>query len=272
MSETESTEITEGTESTEIAETAVLSVEPEAAPVGVEPEPELKSKPRRRIRGTTLLTAAVVLGVLGGVATGYVVQWTRPPTPLSPLAGSQPAYKPVGVYQGIAPAMLPASQDDATLTDGDLTKLLLPVPSGASTDDSVWVDQLIDPEEDAALCTTNQASCLTYDYNQGVDSIADTNWTQNGFHVEIRIYRMAPGESASVLSWTSSDTGAANQIPMPAGIDASGDEFRDSYGDNDDNAYAAHGDLVVEFWVSSLTKTPNPSLIDGLITQQMGRL
>jgi hypothetical protein len=252
------------TENTEIVETAVPAVDAAA--------PEARAKPKRRIRGSTLLTAAVVLGVLGGVATGYVVQWTRPATPLPSLAGSQPAYKPVGVYAGVAPAMLPASQDDATFTDGDLTKLLLPVPSGASTDDSVWVDQLIDPEEEAALCTTDQASCLTYDYSQDVAAIADTNWTQDGFQVEIRMYRMAPGESTNARSWATDDTGSANQIPVPAGIDASGYEFLDTYGDNDDNAYAAHGDLVVEFWVSSPSKTPNPSLIDGLITQQMGRL
>jgi hypothetical protein len=301
MSETESTEITESTESTEIAGTAVLSVEPvepvepvasvaSAAPAapaapapapvwaGIatapesEPESELQPKPKRRIRGTTLLTAAIVLGVLGGVATGYVVQWMRPATPLPSLAGSQPAYKPAGVYQGVAPAMLPASQDDATITDGDLTKLLLPVPSGASTDDSLWLDQLVDPEEVAQLCTTDEASCLTNDYSQGVEAIADTNWTQDGFHVEIRIYRMARGQSSTARSWASNDTDSANQIPMPTGIDSSGYEFRDSYGDNDDNAYAAHGDIVVEFWVSSPTKTPNPSMIDGLITQQMGRL
>jgi hypothetical protein len=33
-----------------------------------------------------------------------------------------------------------------------------------------------------------------------------------------------------------------------------------------------HGDLVVDFWVTSPTTVPNPSIIDNLITQQMGRL
>ena len=259
----------------EVAPALETEAEAEAeaeAGIDAEAEVEADAKPKRRIRNTTLFAAAVVLGVLGGVGTGYGIQYSRQPTPLPSLTGSQPAYAPVGVYQGVAPAMLPASQDDATLTDGDLTKLLLPVPAGASTDDSDWVDQLVDPEEIAQYCTGSQASCLTYDYAQGVDEIGDTNWEQNGFQIEIRIYRMTAGDSSNARSWSSDDSDGSNTIPMPAGIDGSAYEFYDSNDDNDDNAFAVHGDLVVGFWVTSPTVVPNPSLIDGLITQQMGRL
>jgi hypothetical protein len=231
-----------------------------------------EAKPKRRIRSTTLFTAAVVLGVLGGVGTGYGIQYSRPATPLPPLAGSQPAHAPTSVYQGVAPAMLPASQDDATLTDGDLTKLLLPVPAGASTDDSDWVDQLVDSEEIAQYCVGSQSSCLTNDYAQGVNEIADTNWSQNGFQIEIRIYRMAAGDSDNARSWAEDEADVPTTISMPTGIQGSGHEFYDTNDDNDDNAFAVHGDLVVGFWVTSPSVVPNPSLIDGLITQQMGRL
>ena len=225
-----------------------------------------------KIRTGTLFTAAVVLGVLGGVGTGYAVQYARPATPLPSLAGSQPAYAPVGVYQGVAPAMLPASQDDAALTDGSLTSLLLPVPSGATTDDTLWVDQEVDPVEVAELCTSaDQVSCLSRFYQDDVTAIADTNWEQNGFHVEIRIYRVAPGQSDTARSWAEDDDSESNLISMPNGIEATGYEGFDAYGDNTDNAIAVHGDLVVNFWVSSPSKTPNPSTIDGLITQQLGR-
>jgi len=244
-----------------VAETGI----PEEAPVVPVPR-------KRRIRTTALFAAAVVLGVLGGVGTGYAVQYSRPATALAPLAGSQPAYAPAAVYQGLAPAMLPAAQDDATLTDGDLTKLLLPVPAGASTADSVWVDQMVDPEEVAQYCADDEVSCLNRDYSAGVAAIADTNWSQNGFYVEIRIYRMEPGQSTDARSWADGDNDESNQIPLPSGIDASGYEFFDSNSDNDDNAFAVHGDLVVEIWVTSPTQVPNPSLIDGLLTQQMGRL
>jgi len=285
-------EIEQETETTEIvgaAESAATADElgaPEAAEVPTEVVPieeieeaasvaeakPTEAKPKRRIRSTTLFTAAVVLGVLGGVGTGYGIQYARPATPLPSLAGAQPAYAPSAVYQGVAPAMLPAAQDDATLTDGDLTKLLLPVPAGASTDDDLWVDQLVDIEEVAQLCTRSQATCLTYDYAQDMDAAADTSWEQGGFNVEIRMYRMAAGESGNARNWASGDSGEANQIPIPAGIDGSAYEFFDTNNDNDDNAYAVHGDLVVEIWVTSPSQVPNPSLIDGLLTQQMGRL
>jgi hypothetical protein len=227
----------------------------------------------RKIRTGTLFTAAAVLGVLGGVGTGYAVQYARPATPLPSLAGSQPAYAPVGVYQGAAPATLPASQDDAALTDGSLTNLLLPVPPGATTDDSLWVDQEVDPVEVAELCTSaDQVSCLSRFYKDDVTAIADTNWEQNGFHVEVRINRMAPGQSDTARSWAEDDDSESNQISLPNGVDGSGYEGADQYGDNTDNATIVHGDLVVDFWVSSPSKMPNPSIIDGLIAQQMGRL
>jgi hypothetical protein len=267
-SETENTEIAgPAAEAAEPAEEVAQEVEEVAAQDVAE-----EAKPKRRIRGTTLLTAAIVLGVLGGVGTGYAIQYTRPATPLAPLTGSQPAYAPVAVYQGIAPAMLPASQDDATMTGGDLTKLLLPVPSGASTEDSVWVDQLIDPEQDAQLCTGDESSCLTHDFGEGLAAVADTEWSQNGYDVDIRIYRLEPGDSSAARTWASDDSGASTQLTLPSGVNGSGEEFYDANDDNDDNALAVHGDLVVEFWVTSPSTVPNPSIIDGLITQQMGRL
>lgn len=229
--------------------------------------------PKRRIGNGRLFAGALVLGVLGGVGTGYAVQASRPPTKLPPLATTQPHYPPSGVYQGIAPAQLPASQDGATRTDGDLTALLVPMPAGANDDASAWADQMISIDKDAYLCD-DQAGCYTRDYSQGVEAVADTEWTTgDGFFVEIRMYRFAPGESGSGRTWVSQNTQSNSKtIPIPTGLDATGYEFLDSYGDNDDYIEAAHGDITVSFWVSSSSKVPNPSLIDGIVTQQMGRL
>jgi hypothetical protein len=266
MSETEN-------KTTEIAGPAAEAAAPATEAVGeITAAAAEEARPKKRIRGTTLLTAAVVLGVLGGVGTGYAIQYTRPATPLAPLAGSQPAYAPVAVYQGIAPAMLPASQDDAAVTGGDLTKLLLPVPSGASTEDAFWVDQMIDPEQDAQLCDGDESGCLTHDFGQGLAAVADTEWSQNGYSVDIRMYRMEPGESGAARTWAADDSGASNQLTLPSGITGSGEEFYDANDDNDDNALAVHGDIVVEIWVTSPSRVPDPSVINGLITQQMGRL
>ena len=266
---TEAVETTETVETVEAGVETTETVEPAVAEATVA-EPEAKAK--KRIRGSSLFAAAVVLGVVGGVGTGYAIQYFRPATPLPPLAQSQPAYAPPAVYQGIAPTILPASQDDATLTDGDLTKLLLSKPAGASDAEFGWLDQSIDIEQDADLCDKSAADCFTDDYQDGVDAIADTSWVQNGYYVEIRVFRFSPGQSRSAQNWAGDGNDESNQITMPAGINASGYEFRDSNGDNDDTAWAVHGDLAVKFWVTSPSKVPNPSIIDKVITEQMGRL
>ncbi|HTJ71856.1 MAG TPA: hypothetical protein VL551_30220 [Actinospica sp.] len=219
----------------------------------------------------TVFGAALVLGVLGGVGTGYAVQAARPATPLPPLTATQPEYAPAGVYQGLAPATLPSSQDDATLTDGDLTKLLLPVPAGAKADPTGWQDQSIDAEQEADLCD-NAVSCFRRDGSDNLNAIADTSWDQNGFYVEIRIYRFAAGSSGTPRSWSQDGDRQTGEFTIAPGIDGSGYEYRDKWGANDDTAEAVHGDLVVQFWVTSPTTMPNTSMINNLITQQMGRL
>jgi len=231
--------------------------------------------PKRRIRTGRLFAGALVLGVLGGVAAGYAVQASRQPTPLPPLTTSQPRYLPSGIYQGLAPAVLPAAQDDATTTEGDLTKLLLPTPSGANTSNSDFVGQMMSIGQDAYYCD-DQVNCFTTDYSEGIEAIADTEWTtSDGFFVEIRMYRFVPGES-SVARQQEGSEGAApsngTSITMPDGIDAAGYEYTDKWGQNDDHAEAVHGDIGVSIWVTSTSKVPDPSLIDGLITKQMGRL
>jgi hypothetical protein len=223
------------------------------------------------IKTTRLFGAAVVLGVLGGVGTGYAIQAARPVTPLPPLTATQPQYLPAGVYQGIAPAMLPTAQDDAALTDGDLTKLLLPLPTGATADPEGWQDQSIDIEQESDLCD-DAVQCFHDDFKDDMDAIADTSWDQNGYFVEIRVYRFGPGHSDIARSWARDGDSTANQITMPSGVQGSGYEYRDKYNNNDDTAWAVHGDLVVKFWVTSSTKLPDTSVITNLITQQMGRL
>jgi hypothetical protein len=238
-------------------------------------QPAEPGKPKRRIRSGTLFTAALIVGVLGGVGTGYAVQSSRPPTPLPPLTVTQPRYVPAGVYQGIAPAQLPGSQDDAAITESDLTALLVPVPAGASTGDAGWLDQMIDEVQTADLCD-DPVSCFGVDLRQGVLAAADTGWTTSqGYDVEIRIFRMAPGFSSTAREWAGygeNGGSTSTQIPMPTDLDAHGYEFLDSNDDNDDFAEAAHGDIAMEFWVTSHTQMPDTSVIDSIITQQMGRL
>ncbi|MDJ0384085.1 hypothetical protein [Streptomyces sp. G-G2] len=88
--------------------------------------------PRRRRRGRTtlLIAAAAVLGVIAGAATGYGVQYHRPPSPLAPLAQQELATpKPVTADDSTTYRSVNANRWDTT--DDDLTKLLLEAPKGA---------------------------------------------------------------------------------------------------------------------------------------------
>ncbi|WP_445394774.1 hypothetical protein ACSMX9_15885 [Streptomyces sp. LE64] len=88
------------------------------------PDEEPSGPPDRR-RGRTalpLLATAAALGLLAGTCVGYLVQADRAPTPLAPL--SQPVV-PAAATGADAPT------DPPDRADGDLRKLLLPVPRGA---------------------------------------------------------------------------------------------------------------------------------------------
>ncbi|MER5730940.1 hypothetical protein ABT084_21895 [Streptomyces sp. NPDC002138] len=101
-------------------------------PVANTPDATLSDTRPRRRRGRTalLIAAAAVLGVGAGVATGYGVQYQRPPTPLAPLAQQQlVAPKPVKADDSTTYRSVNANRWDKT--DDDLTKLLLEAPKGA---------------------------------------------------------------------------------------------------------------------------------------------
>lgn len=264
--------------------------EPESAPVPMaEPFAELSSEPaaeaaaeaeaapaetppkaKRTIRTRRLFTGALVLGVVGGVVAGYTIQALRKPTPLPAFSATQPVYPASQIYVGVQPPSLPAGSDDATTVNGDLTKLLLPTPSGAVADnDHVWMGLA-----DESNTCDDAGGCFTTDVDNGVARIADTSWKRSdGTFVEIRIFQYQPGNSDWVgknyIDFPDTSRPALN---LPAGVTAAGFEFKDSDGANDDHAIAVHGSLAVYFWVTSTTRLPDPSIINDLITRQMARL
>ena len=284
MADTTATPAPDQTEPTNVAmpetsaETAPAKLENPGSPESPEnpesPEsPEIPEKPekKRRIRTRTLFAAALVLGVVGGVAGGYAVQAKRQPTPLPPLNVAAPVYPRGPVYDGIRPSPLPANADDATIADGDLTKLLLPTPAGAraTVNDHGWMTLA----DEADTCA-KPAGCFSTDVNTGVARIADTAWNRpDGIYVEIRIFQYLPGHSDVPDNGLDSFLSAGGKtLTLPAGIPAVGYEYKDDHGDNNDHALAVHGSLAVYFWVTSPTRVPDPSIVGDLITQQMARL
>lgn len=236
------------------------------------PTPTPTPTPKKQIKGRTLVIGAVALGIVGGLVAGYTIQLMRDPTPLPSLVVAQPRYPVSPVFDGSYAPGLPAKQDDEAITDGDLTKLLLPTPKGATVGaaDHEWWSLA----DGASLCD-DPASCFSTDVSDGVARIADTSWrTSDGLYVEIRMYQYRPGSTLDVDGEIAdyAPSGDAKAIPMPDGIASAGYEYRDDNNENDDHTVAVHGDLVVYFWVTSKTHVPNPSIIDGLMTQQMARL
>jgi hypothetical protein len=246
--------------------------------VEVQPEAEVtqssakKPGKGRSISTVDLYAGALLLAIVGGAAIGYTIQALRPPTPLPPPGVAQPAYPPTQVYSGVRPPALPAAQDDATVVEGDLTKLLLPTPSGATVPgwayDHSWQDIT-----GAALYSPLNAVGLYQAYiREGVLRVADTGWRQNDIDVEIQIIQYAPGESDNAARAESYGNSPGTSIAMPPGVKALGSEYKDTSGVNTDYAVAVHGDLEVVFYVNDAAAVPDPALIDDLITQQMARL
>ena len=244
----------------------------EADPDSTAPVPPAPTKPKRSrsISTRRLFAGAIVLGVIGGVAGGFTIQAMRSPTPLPPLAVTQPVYPRGPIFDGTRPPALPASQDDATIVNGDLTKLLLPTPAGATA--SFYDHEWVELSQDAADCTL-PATCLANELNSRLVRIAATTWTQSdGLFIEIRMYQHLPGHFDAVATDLAAAKGRSNTLTLPDSVTAAGYEFSASDGYNDDFAVAVHGDLAVDFWVTSKNHAPDPSIISKLITQQMARL
>ncbi|SEK69527.1 hypothetical protein [Streptacidiphilus jiangxiensis] len=253
--------------------------EPDLVPDLV-PEHEPEPKPRPRGRTAKIMAAAVVLGVLGGAGTGYAVQAARTPTPLPPLAVTQPTYPSA---HRVAPA-LTAAQDDMVKTDGDLTKLLVPIPSGAKPwDTPAGNDGWLDLYSLSSDYTKPDAE-MRYELSHGFRRAAVQTWMQGSVSYEVDVIQYRHNDETApnqfVLdgeNYARQDAAAqlqmlphtAGQYGVYAGTKAltrsDGSTYYRGYG------FAAHGDLCVQILVFS----PNPVDAKPLMTElqnQMERL
>jgi hypothetical protein len=255
---------------------------PDAAP---EPAPDAATEaPVARPRGRTarIIAAAVAVGVLGGAGTGYAVQAARKPTPLPPLAVTQPQYPSA---HRSAPA-LTAAEDDMVKTDGDLTKLLVPVPSGskpwpAPLGEDGWL-----PFKDFLEGFEKPDSAMRYQLPLGIRRVAVTTWMRGADSYEIQLvqYRHDQGQSVTSFvngqsSYASDEVGGLDyytQIPdssITGGVYAGPKQHQNPDGSNyyEGIGLACHGDIAVLIYVDS------PNRIDGkplmnLLQSQLERL
>jgi len=237
------------------------------------------SKPRRRGRTALLMAAAVVLGVLGGGAAGYAAQSARKPTALPPLAVPQPRYPAARV----AVPPLPPSQDDMVRTDGDLTKLLLPTPKGASLPQGIgsfdsWVniaqfsEGYQDPAGEFAWLSDHdfrRAALGTWD--QG-DTYAIVQLVQFTHAYEANALLMIQSESGFAKPWTGSSSvplpGSNDGVVFP-GVAQHGSDGATYY---EGRAFAVHGDLAVEIYLQDGNGKVSKQTLQTLLQEQLERL
>ena len=265
-----------------------------SSPTPAEPGPEpaaeqdaaaetTAAEPKPRLRGRTakIMVAAVALGILCGAGTGYAVQAARKPTPLPPLAVTQPAYP---TAHSAAPA-LAAAEDDMVKTDGDLTKLLVPIPSGGKPwntpiSSDGWYDLY-----SLASNYTKPASELKYQLEHGFRRAAVQTWMQGSVSYEVDLiqYRHDKEESTQQfiqdqVQYAREDAWASLPLTLPHstaeyGVYAGPHVLHHTDGSSYYRAYgfAAHGDVVVEVMVFSPDRiAPAPLLT--LLQNQMERL
>lgn len=182
------------------------SYQPPPAPLPAEEPPEAEPRRRRRGRRTArLLVAALLVGVAGGAAVGYRIQADRPPTPLPALSLPDLVHPAKALPKGEESDPLPASQDRATKTAGDLRKLVVPRPSGAK-----------DPENPLGLAHTDGPRWITlaqvssqyenpgamFEKLAGADirRIAGDAWNSGSHRTTmVELYQFRPGTSAGAI-------------------------------------------------------------------------
>ncbi|WP_406105630.1 hypothetical protein OG698_25440 [Streptomyces sp. NBC_01003] len=165
-------------EDTEVSEDIEVSDRDEHADVGESPA----RRPRRRGRTALLIACAAALGVVAGTCAGYVVQAGRAPDPLPPL--SQPV---VPQSKGKAPEPLSAARDRKVRTDGDLRKLLVKRPKGATDLPNALTPDRWQSVLEMAEMYTHSDTVFTQLVEADFRRAALDGWREDGTMVSVRL-------------------------------------------------------------------------------------
>ncbi|WP_320785019.1 hypothetical protein [Streptomyces sp. CRN 30] len=218
---------------------------------------------------------ATALGLVAGVCAGYLVQAGRAPTEPPPLAGSVPTRSGA---DGAEP--LSAAQDRRVGTDGDLRKLLLRRPSGATeaewlTGTDGWLDL------GAYAGNADNPGWVFGDLtDQEFRRAAVTGWETDDGTVEVQLVQFRQEESVAAA-----DFGSGSQLHFGDGVKSlpipgTGDgrvywDTRPSPVPGDwpysAEAHAWRGDIAMEIWVCSDEPISGKTVLE-LAERQMERL
>ncbi|QMU66924.1 hypothetical protein [Streptacidiphilus sp. P02-A3a] len=238
-----------------------------------------QSKPRRRGRTALLMAAAVVLGVFGGGAAGYAVQDIRRPTPLPPLTVAQPRYP---AARTAAPA-LPPDQDDMVRTDGDLTKLLVPTPRGASL---AYGFSSFDTWQDIASFAegfTQPGSEFGWLMDHSFRRAAAASWDQGSQTYLIQLVQFDPAEESNAVALIDGEETYAktwatgSSVPLP-GSDVAQvfpgkiQHSADGSGFYEGEGFGVHGDIAVEVYLQDSDGPVSEQTVQSVLQNQLERL
>ncbi|MQY13128.1 hypothetical protein SRB5_32690 [Streptomyces sp. RB5] len=252
--------------------TAPPSPEPPPAPETPAPAPG-----RRRGKTTGLIALALALGAVAGACAGFVVQSRRDPTPLPPLSQGT-----LGVDEA---AVVTGPDAPRVKTDGDLRKLLLKKPSGATTAPGFsaggdWIplyafaDGFVEPDRIFK-------DSLLNDYRRG----AATGWERGNEVTEVRLIQFhdtsvlgARDYAQGQLGYLPSDEFAGNRGKLVPGSE-SGRAFVYSKPEQkagylplyNARAIAVRGDVVLDITVYG-TRQISMKYLMGLAEKQLERL
>ncbi|MEY9870752.1 hypothetical protein ABH931_000206 [Streptacidiphilus sp. MAP12-33] len=238
---------------------------------------------RRWSRGriALLVAGAVVLGALGGGGIGYAIQAQRPPTPLPPLAGDALHY-PLA-HATASPAPLPADQDDAVRTDGDLPSLLVSAPAGSRPwEQPDTPDGWLSPAA-FALQYKEPATEFRWLLQDGFRRAAEAEWMQGDTSYQIVLLQFQKQDEANATKEVSDQEGYAKTSCGGDGVAVPGTEngqaFAGTTGHSDGGGntyyqgrgFARHGDIVVEVYVAGGSQISSQSVM-SVLQNQLERL
>ncbi|WP_427921004.1 hypothetical protein [Streptomyces sp. cg40] len=233
---------------------------------------EASRPPRRRGRTALLIAVAAVLGVVAGTCTGFVVQANRAPDKLPSLSQAT-----LTQAKGPAPEPLSAAQDHRVKTDGDLRKLLLRKPSGATA-------TLFPMGSDGWLTLADYAEtyvepdgALGYQSREEFRRAAVTDWMEGSREVDIYLVQYRQEDSLGAVDAAKDALYYADRESRTDSWTVPGTADGKAYVHHaDDDGYTAEahayrGDIYMEIWVYDSKPITKAKIMD-LAKRQMERL
>jgi hypothetical protein len=200
-----------------------------------------------------LFSSAVALGLAGGTATGFLIQQSRPATPLPPIQQTL-----VAAAQPGTPDPHDATTDDGAKLDGDLRALLLAKPAGAKdTQDFTTRDWFT--IADLAEYYRHPQDALTKLNSYQFRRATRAGWTlADGTDVEVDLIQFRSTDGASSY-FTMTGFPMDATVPSVPGT-ASGYVGRylskDARGKFSGYGLVRHGDVVEQVFVSRAQNVP----------------